>query len=69
MNQKRTSPPRRLMKTTEACEYLSISRYTLNRLVHSGDLPVVQIGDGCKWLLDLKDLEAFVGRYKTTAPM
>jgi excisionase family DNA binding protein len=60
---------RRLMKAKDAIEYLGVSRFTFDRLIHSGQLPVVQFGDGGKWLIDLRDLESFVARCKTTSPM
>ncbi len=66
---KHNQQTRRLLKTREATQYLGISRFTLNRLVHDGVLPVVQVsGDGGKWLIDIADLDAFIARSKTNRP-
>ncbi len=65
---KSANPSRRLMKAKDAIEYLGVSRFTFDKLVHDGQLPVVQFGDGGKWLVDLRDLESFVARCKTTSP-
>jgi excisionase family DNA binding protein len=65
----KTTVTSRLLKSREAMEYLGISRFTLQRLVHDGSLPVVQFGgDGGKWLIDRLDLDAFIARSKTTHP-
>jgi excisionase family DNA binding protein len=57
---------RRLLKTTQASTYLGISPWQLRRLVGTGQLPVVQIRDGARFLLDVRDLDAFIDRNKTT---
>lgn len=53
------------MRLKEASEYLSLSCWQLRRIVQAGQLPVVKVGgDGAPWLLDLKDLDAFIERSK-----
>ena len=57
---------RRLFKLKMAAEYLSLSPWKLRRLIQEGQLPVVQSGDGGPFLLDVRDLDAFVERNKRT---
>jgi excisionase family DNA binding protein len=60
------TPPRRLLRTREAAEYLSCSPWKLRKLIQDGRLPVVQNGEGVPFLLDLRDLDAYVERNKRT---
>ena len=57
---------RRLLRSAEAADYLSVSVWTLRKLIQSGELPVVQRGDAGKFLLDLRDLDGFIERNKRT---
>ena len=57
---------KRLIRSTEAAEYLGLSAWTLRRLIHCGELPVVRYREEGKFLLDLHDLEAFIERNKRT---
>jgi excisionase family DNA binding protein len=60
---------RRLLKAREAISYLGVSRFSFQKLVHDGLLPVVQMfGNGSKWMIDRNDLDAFIERQKTTRP-
>jgi excisionase family DNA binding protein len=59
---------RRLLRTKEAAEYLSISPWKLRRLIQDGRLPVVQDGDGAPFLLDVRDLDSYIDRNKRTLP-
>jgi excisionase family DNA binding protein len=60
-------PGRRLLRSVQAAEYLSVSVWTLRRLIQSGELPVVQHGETGKFLLDIRDLDGFIERNKRTA--
>ena len=60
---------RRLLRSVQAAEYLSVSVWTLRRLIQNGELPVVQRGDNGKFLLDILDLDGFIERNKKTAPI
>ena len=57
---------KRLLRSAEAADYLSVSVWTLRRLIQSGDLPVVQRGEAGKFLVDLRDLDGFIDRNKRT---
>lgn len=60
---------KRLLRTKEAAQYLSISPWKLRRLVQDGLLPIVQEGEGAAWRIDVCDLDGFVERNKRTAPL
>jgi excisionase family DNA binding protein len=60
---------RRLLRTKEAAEYLSVSAWKVRKLVQDGLLPIVQDSDGAAWRIDLRDLDAFVERNKRTLPL
>jgi len=57
---------RRLLRSAEAADYLSVSVWTLRRLIQSGELPVVQREDAGKFLVDIRDLDGFIERNKRT---
>lgn len=59
---------KRLLRTREAAQYLSISPWKLRRLIQDGLLPVVQENEGAAWRVDVRDLDAFVERHKRTEP-
>ncbi len=52
----------RLYSTKEASQYLGISIWMLRELIWSDRLQVVKFGR--KHYLDIRDLEAFIERYK-----
>jgi excisionase family DNA binding protein len=67
MNSKPSATPaRRLLRTAEAATYLCVSPWKLRKLIGDGRLPVVQDGEGVPFLLDLRDLDAYVERNKHT---
>ena len=59
---------KRLLRTREAAQYLSISPWKLRRLVQDGLLLIVQENEGAAWRIDVRDLDAFVERHKRTEP-
>ncbi len=62
-----TLPRRRLYRLKAAADYLSMSPWKLRRLIQEGHLPVVQDVDGSPFLLDVRDLDAYVERNKHAA--
>jgi excisionase family DNA binding protein len=59
---------KRLLRTRQAAEYLGVSPWTLRRLVQDGRIPVVQVGEGSPWLVDLSDLDRFIAEHKKASP-
>ena len=51
---------RRLLKVKQAAAYLSISPWTLRKLVQEQQLRVVRLDQHGPWLLDVKDLDQFI---------
>jgi excisionase family DNA binding protein len=62
-------PKRRLIRLTAAAEYLGISEWKLRQLIHDGKLPVVQDAEGSPFLLDVRDLDAYIERNKRVTPL
>jgi excisionase family DNA binding protein len=48
------------VKVKEAAAYLSISAWSLRKLIQSQELPIVRLQDRGPWLLDVRDLDRFV---------
>ena len=55
---------RRLLKTKQAAAYLSLSEWKLRRLIQDAILPVVQNAGGGPFLLDVRDLDAYIENNK-----
>ena len=51
---------RRLLRTKQAAAYLSMSEWKLRRLIQDGILPVVQDHEYGPFLLDVRDLDAYI---------
>jgi len=64
VNPGRNTIPRLLLRLKAAADYLSLSPWKLRQLIQCGRLPVVQDGDGSPFLLDVRDLDAYVERSK-----
>jgi excisionase family DNA binding protein len=62
-------PRRRLLRTKQAAEYLSLSPWKLRQLIAYGQLPVVQAEEGAPFLLDIRDLDGYIERNKRTSPL
>lgn len=60
---------RRLLRTREAAEYLSVSPWKLRKLVQDGLLPIVQASEGAAWRVDVRDLDGFIECNKRAEPM
>ena len=55
-----SNPTRRLLKVKQAAVYLSVSPWTLRKLVQSQQLRIVKLDDRGPWLLDIRDLDHFI---------
>jgi hypothetical protein len=57
---------RRLLRLKPAANYLSVSAGTLRAIVQREGLPVIQLSENghAPWLLDVRDLDAWVDRTK-----
>lgn len=64
MSQRADNPGRRLLKVKQAASYLSISPWTLRKLVQTQQLRIVKLEDRGPWLLDLKELDQFIDTRK-----
>jgi excisionase family DNA binding protein len=62
-------PAKRLLRVREAADYLSVSPWKLRRLAQDGHLPIVQASEGGAWRVDVRDLDSFIERHKTTEPI
>jgi excisionase family DNA binding protein len=55
---------RRLVRLKQASEYLSLSPWALRRIIQAGEIPIVKVGEGAPWLLDVRDLDSWVDHHK-----
>jgi excisionase family DNA binding protein len=53
-------PGRRLLKVKQAAAYLSISPWTLRKLVQDQQLRIVKLDARGPWLLDIRELDQFI---------
>ena len=58
--------PQRLIKVKDAAAYLSLSPWKIRKLVADGDLPYIQLDYRGPFLLDVRDLDAFIHSRKQT---
>lgn len=60
--------PQRLLRISEAANYLRVSKWQLRNIVNRGEIPIVRVHD-CKGhsphVFDVHDLDAFVEKQKT----
>lgn len=59
-------PQRRLLRLKPAADYLSVSTWTLRRIIQEGELPIIKYGANVPWLLDVRDLDGWVEKHKAT---
>ncbi len=52
--------PRRLFRTKQAADYLSMSEWKLRRLIQDEIIPILQDQEGGPFLLDVRDLDAYI---------
>jgi excisionase family DNA binding protein len=50
--------PRRLLPIAAAADYLSVSRATIERLAHCGQLPIVKVAGSTRY--DVADLDEYI---------
>jgi excisionase family DNA binding protein len=50
--------PRRLLPIAGAADYLSVSRATIERLVHRGELPIIKVAGSTRY--DVEDLDDYI---------
>jgi excisionase family DNA binding protein len=55
---------KRLLRLKQGSEYLGLSRWTFRRLVHEGQIPILKTHHNAPWLVDLRDLDAWVEKNK-----
>ena len=46
--------------------HLSLSPWALRRIIQAGEIPIVKVGEGAPWLLDVRDLDSWVDHHKHT---
>lgn len=68
MTPRRDNSARRLLRLKPASEYLSISPAKLRQIVQREALPVIRLEENgdAPWLLDVRDLDAWIDRTKRT---
>jgi hypothetical protein len=57
---------RRLLRTKQAPAYLSMSEWKLRRLIQNAIFPIVQDHEGGPFLLDVRDLDAYIEGKQTS---
>jgi excisionase family DNA binding protein len=57
---------RRLLRLKQAAEYLSMSTGKLRALIQAGEIPIVKYGENAPWLIDVRDLNSWIERNKTS---
>ena len=62
----RPTNSKRLMRLKEGAVYISLSRRKVRALVQRGEIPIVRDGEHSPWLLDVRDLDAWIDRHKET---
>lgn len=66
MPKAQASTGRRLLRLKPAAEYLSVSPWTLRRVIQGGEIAFVQIVENGPWLVDRADLDRFIESKKRT---
>jgi excisionase family DNA binding protein len=61
-----TPHSRRLLRLKPAAHYLSMSPGKLRGLIQAQEIPIVKYGENAPWLIDVRDLDAWVERSKTS---
>jgi hypothetical protein len=66
MTRRDNNSTRRLLRLKPASDYLSLSPGTLRALCQRGEIPVIRLTENghAPWLLDIRDLDAWVERTK-----
>lgn len=61
-----STPSKRLLTVKAAAAYLGCGIYGVRELLWRRDVPVVRLGKGGKYLIDIHDLDALIERSKGT---
>ena len=61
-----TPHSRRLLRLKPAAQYLSISPGKLRALIQAQEIPIVKYGENAPWLIDVRDLDHWIERNKST---
>jgi excisionase family DNA binding protein len=63
---KRDNSARRLLRLRPASEYLSVSPATVRTLCQRGEIPIIRLTETghAPWLIDVRDLDAWIERVK-----
>ena len=56
----------RLLPLKKAAEYLGLTLWALRERIWAGDIPFVRFPNGRKMFIDIRDLDKFIERNKTT---
>lgn len=57
---------RRLLRLKPAAEYVSLSVWSLRRMIQQGEIPAIVRQEGVPWLVDVQDLDGWIDRNKVT---
>jgi excisionase family DNA binding protein len=69
-NHRRAAVPPRFLQLADVAETLSISARQAYALVHSGELPAIQVGGRGQWRVETTELENYIQRkYAETRDM
>ena len=58
--------PPRLLPLKDAADWIGLTVWGMRERVWAGDIPVVRFPGGRKMFIDVRDLEGFIERNKTT---
>jgi excisionase family DNA binding protein len=59
-------PSPRLLRLKPAAQYLSMSPGKLRALIQAQEIPIVRYRENAPWLIDVRDLDHWIERNKTT---
>jgi excisionase family DNA binding protein len=54
----------RLLRTREAAKYIAVSPWKIRKLAQEGKLPYIADGDGSPLRFDIRDLDAYIERFR-----
>lgn len=66
MKSEKAPTVRRLVRVKEAAAYLGMSAAKVRNLTQAGRIPVILPESTAPWLFDIRDLDAYIDRAKTT---
>ena len=54
----------RLLPLKKAAQYLGLTEWAMRERIWAGDIPVVRFPGGRKMYVDIRDIDAFITRFK-----